>query len=152
MSLETRIPPPVVALAAALLTWGIAQMAPRVELPMAMRVALSLVLLVVGIGITASGIRTFRRARTTIDPRQPQMASSLVRSGIYRITRNPMYLGILFVLVGWAVLLSSAWALLGALAFMAYIGRFQIVPEERALSSLFGTDYAAYKTIVRRWL
>ena len=63
-----------------------------------------------------------------------------------------MYLGLFFVLVAWAVFLSSAWALLGPLAFVLYINRFQIEPEERVLSAMFGLDYAAYKSRVRRWL
>jgi len=63
-----------------------------------------------------------------------------------------MYVGVLFLLVAWAVSLSSGWALLGAMAFMLYINRFQITPEERVLLTMFGADYAAYKTRVRRWL
>ena len=63
-----------------------------------------------------------------------------------------MYVGLLFILVSWAVFLSSAWALLGPLAFYLYIARFQIAPEERVLSELFGDEYLAYKARVRRWL
>jgi protein-S-isoprenylcysteine O-methyltransferase Ste14 len=98
-----------------------------------------------------AGIR-FRRANTTVNPLKPQAASSLVTIGIYRYTRNPMYLGLLFLIVAWAVLLSSPFALLGPVTFVAFIGRFQIVPEERVLSALFGEEYAAYKSHVRRWL
>ena len=83
---------------------------------------------------------------------KPQAASSLVVAGVYKITRNPMYLGLSLVLVGWAVFLWSAWALLGPVVFVAYISRFQIAPEERVLASLFGSEYSAYKTKVRRWL
>ena len=82
----------------------------------------------------------------------PEAASALVRSGIYRTTRNPMYVGLLLILVAWAVLLSSVWTLLGPLVFVLYITRFQIIPEESALSALFGADYAAYQSSVRRWL
>ena len=73
-------------------------------------------------------------------------------SGVYRITRNPMYLGLLLILIAWAVFLSSAWLLLGPLTFVLYMNRFQIGPEERALSAMFGNSYAEYKARVRRWL
>lgn len=63
-----------------------------------------------------------------------------------------MYLGLLFVLVAWAFFLSSYWALLGPLAFVLYMNRFQIAPEERVLLGMFGPGYAAYKARVRRWL
>ena len=152
MSLEAKIPPPAVAVAAALIIWGISQLAPRVALPSGIRLGLSLAILVVGVAFSAAGVLSFRRARTTLDPTKPEEASSLVRTGIYRVTRNPMYLGLLFVLVAWAVLLSSAWALLGVAGFVLYMSRFQIAPEERALSGLFESEYATYKASVRRWL
>lgn len=63
-----------------------------------------------------------------------------------------MYVGLLFILIAWAVFLSSAWALLGSLAFVLYMNRFQIAPEERVLSAMFTADYFAYKSSVRRWL
>jgi protein-S-isoprenylcysteine O-methyltransferase Ste14 len=108
--------------------------------------------LLVGIGFSVGGVLAFRRARTTLNPTKPEQASSLVRSGVYRVTRNPMYVGLLCVLVAWAVFLSSAWALLGPLIFVLYIGRFQIAPEERALAKLFGSEFADYQAKVRRWL
>jgi protein-S-isoprenylcysteine O-methyltransferase Ste14 len=75
-----------------------------------------------------------------------------VTSGVYRFTRNPMYLGLCFVLLAWAVFLSSAWAFMGPGAFVLYINRFQIAPEENALSKLFGPAFAKYQSKVRRWL
>ena len=82
----------------------------------------------------------------------PASASSLVTSGVYGVTRNPMYVGLLFVLVAWASLLAAPWTLIGPLVFVAYISRFQIAPEERALSTIFGDAYSQYRTRVRRWL
>jgi protein-S-isoprenylcysteine O-methyltransferase Ste14 len=75
-----------------------------------------------------------------------------VCSGAYRFTRNPMYLGLLLVLFGWAAALSSALTLAGPVIFAEYISRFQIKPEERALAALFGSQYEQYKRRVRRWL
>jgi protein-S-isoprenylcysteine O-methyltransferase Ste14 len=106
----------------------------------------------VGAAFTIAGIVSFRRAKTTVSPLKPESASSLVSSGVYTITRNPMYVGLLSLLVAWTVFLSSPLALVGPLAFFLYIGRFQIAPEERALSNLFGSEYANYRARVRRWL
>lgn len=152
MLLETKVPPPAVAAAAAIIMWGISRLAPQIALPSDIRWAVSLAIAVIGVAFSAEGALTFRRARTTTNPTRPEQASSLVSKGIYRVTRNPMYLGLSIVLVAWAIFLSSAWALLGVAAFVLYISRFQIVPEERALSNLFGAEYASYKAIVRRWL
>jgi len=107
---------------------------------------------VIGVAFSATGILSFRRVRTTVNPTRPDEASVLVSTGIYRVTRNPMYVGLLLVLVAWAVFLASAWALLGVAGFVLYMNRFQIAPEERALSRLFGSEYASYKARVRRWL
>lgn len=87
-----------------------------------------------------------------MNPIRPTATSSLVTSGPFRLTRNPMYLSLGFYLLAWAAYLSSVWALLLVPVFMLYINEFQIKPEERALSSLFGPEYAAYKARVRRWL
>src|SRR6185312_11178713 len=99
-----------------------------------------------------SGALAFRKAKTTKNPMKPQAASSLVTAGVYQRTRNPMYLGLLLVLLGLALYLWSAWSLLGPIFFVMYISRFQIEPEERALATLFGSEYSAYKAKVRRWL
>lgn len=152
MSLEVKVPPPVVALTAAVLMWGISRFAPAVAIPTDIRLAVSIAIGLAGVATSVAGVLTFRRARTTVNPTRPEAASSLVSTGIYRMTRNPMYLGLLLVLVAWAVFLSSAWALLGAAGFVIYMSRFQISPEERALTRLFGSEYASYKARVRRWL
>ncbi len=72
--------------------------------------------------------------------------------GIYSITRNPMYLGLLFVLTAWSIFLANPLPFLMLPVFMLYINRFQIAPEERALTALFGSDFAAYQSRVRRWI
>ncbi|MFL6647317.1 MAG: methyltransferase family protein, partial [Sulfurifustaceae bacterium] len=92
------------------------------------------------------------RVDTTKDPRHPERATALVTGGIYRITRNPMYLGLALVLVGWGIFLSNVLSLLGVVVFLGYLNRFQIVPEERALEARFGEAYRQYKQTVRRWL
>jgi len=151
-ALELKIPPPAVAVLMAGAMWGISLLAPLLEVPTFIRVTAAAAIALAGFGVSLAGIISFRRARTTINPMKPETTTSLVCSGIYRLTRNPMYVGLLFVLVAWAVFLSCAWALLGPAAFVLYMNRFQIAPEERVLSALFDTGYAAYKSGVRRWL
>jgi protein-S-isoprenylcysteine O-methyltransferase Ste14 len=151
-ALELRIPPPAVAALMAGAMWGISAFAALIAAPAFIRVVAAAIIALVGGVFSIAGIISFRLARTTINPMKPETTTSLVCSGIYRLTRNPMYVGLLFVLVAWAVFLSSAWALLGPLAFVLYMNRFQIAPEERVLSAMFGTEYSAYKSTVRRWL
>lgn len=152
MILEAKVPPPAVMVVAAVSMWGISLFAPQLGMPSSIRLAASLSIVVVGGFLIVPGVLLFRRARTTVNPTKPEKASSLVDTGIYRFTRNPMYLGLSFILVAWAVFLASAWALLGIAGFVLYMNRFQIAPEERALSALFGSEYASYKASVRRWL
>jgi len=152
MSLQAKVPPPAVAAASALIIWAISRLAPLVAMPSGVRLAVSLAFVMLGVGLSVAGVLSFRRAQTTLNPTKPQEASSLVTTGIYRVTRNPMYLGLSLVLLAWTVFLSSAWALLGVAAFVLYINRLQIAPEERALSQLFGSEYTAYQAKVGRWL
>ena len=151
-SLELKIPPPAIAVLVAAAMWALSRLTPSLQVPTGIRLLLAVAVALVGIGFSAAGVISFRRAKTTINPTKPQLTSSLVSSGIYTVTRNPMYVGLLFVLLALAIFLSSAWALLGPAAYFLYIGRFQIAPEERALTALFGAEYTAYLSKVRRWL
>jgi protein-S-isoprenylcysteine O-methyltransferase Ste14 len=132
--------------------WGISMVAPSIDVSERTRVGAAAMIALAGVALSIAGIIAFRLARTTINPMKPEATSSLVRSGIYRFTRNPMYLGLCLLLIAWAVFLACPWALLGPLAFVLYMNRFQIGPEERALSALFGEEYSAYRSTVRRWL
>ena len=151
-ALELKIPPPLVALVIAVAMWGISLATSRFEISPAFRYAAAILIALAGFGFAISGVRAIRRARTTISPIKPEAATSLVTSGVYRFTRNPMYLGLCLVLLAWAVFLSSAWAVLGPVAFVLYINQFQIAPEEKVLSKLFGQAFAEYQSKVRRWL
>lgn len=151
-ALDTKIPPPVIGLATAALMWWAARLPGRIELAVAVRAAVAIALLCIGVAIAVAGAIAFHRARTTVNPLKPDQASALVTSGTYRVTRNPMYLGMLVVLVGWAAFLASLPALLCTALFVLYITRFQIVPEERVLQRLFGKDFIVYCQRVRRWI
>jgi protein-S-isoprenylcysteine O-methyltransferase Ste14 len=149
--LELLIPPPLVALLVGAAMWGGTLLAPAVSGPW-FRLPLAIAIAMAGLAVSTSGRLAFRNARTTANPLKPQAATSLVVTDIYKVTRNPMYVGLALVLVGWVVFLWSAWALLGPVVFVAYIARFQIAPEERVLAVLFGEEYLAYKSRVRPWL
>jgi protein-S-isoprenylcysteine O-methyltransferase Ste14 len=151
-ALELKIPPPAIALLVAAAMWGISRVTPLVELPALVRSIAGIALAVAGGGIALAGNVTFRRAGTTVNPFKPDTASALVTTGIYRHTRNPMYVGLALLLLGWAAYLCSIPALLGLPIFVLYINRFQIAPEERALTGLFGAAYTDYQARVRRWL
>ena len=151
-SLELKIPPPLMATISVALMYGAATLLPVLSLPSSLRVGGAIALAVVGASLDVAGLIAFRRAKTTVNPMTPQQSSAVVSAGIYRFTRNPMYLGLLCLLLAWAVYLASAWALLVLPAFVAYITRFQIQPEERALADQFGSAYADYCARVRRWL
>jgi len=150
--LELKVPPLLVVVIAALLMWAVARVTPRLTLPYPGRVLVAAALLISGIAIVVMGVLAFRKARTTVDPRFPENASHIVSGGIYRFTRNPMYLGMLVVLIAWMALLSNVVTSVIPALFALYITRWQIVPEERALAEKFGAEYEAYCKSVRRWL
>lgn len=110
-------------------------------------------LALIGLGVGAAGALAFWRARTTLDPHRPHQATVLVTTGVYRVSRNPMYLGLLLVLLAWAFHLDN-WPglIVGPTVFVAWITRFQIIPEERFLMQIFGRDYIAYLRRTGRWL
>lgn len=115
-------------------------------------VGLCVGLALLGMAVCLAGVLAFHQARTTVDPMRPGAARSLVVSGIYRHTRNPMYLGFLFLLLAWALYLAKLSALLMLPVFFAYLTVFQIRPEEAALRERFGPVFDAYAARVRRWL
>lgn len=149
--LENRIPPPLVFLLVAGAMWLTTLRFDPLDVLAGWRWPLVAVFLMLGLA-GLLGIREFARHKTTIDPVNITNASTLVTSGVFAWTRNPMYLGMACLLVAWALYLSVPWTLLGPLAFVLLITRFQIVPEERAMAAKFGADYAAYRARVRRWI
>lgn len=150
--LEHRIPPPLVCAIAAAGMWAVARATPVIAIDSNVRWAIVAALGLFSLLVAGLGVAAFSRARTTIDPVQIEAASALVTGGIYRWTRNPMYVGLTALLLAWAVYLAAPLALLGPLAFALFIGRFQIIPEERMLRAKFGRAYEEYLGRVRRWL
>jgi len=151
-SLELRIPPLLVVATAAVLMWFVAHWFSPAYVDIYATSIVAGALAVLGIALAAAGVIEFRRAQTTTNPMDPSSTSTLVTQGVYRLTRNPMYLGFVIVLLGWGVFLSNAATLVVVAGFIFYLTRFQIVPEERALERVFGADFRAYRRAVRRWL
>jgi protein-S-isoprenylcysteine O-methyltransferase Ste14 len=150
--LELKIPPVALVLVFALLMWMSARHLGRMNFQIPFQRMLAWTMGILGMGICTLGILEFKRARTTVNPTKPQSTSSLVRSGIYRHTRNPMYLGFLFILAGWAIVMANVVAFAVLPGFVIYMNRFQIIPEERALTSIFGGEFKGYCSTARRWI
>lgn len=150
-ALELRVPPLALVLVVAVGMAVVARVVP-VALVLPAREAIAGAMAVAGVLVALAGVIAFRRHRTTLNPMNPGKSSSLVANGIYRFTRNPMYLGMLLVLGGWGVFLANAVAVLWLPAFVSYMNWFQIRPEERALTERFGDEYLVYRRSVRRWL
>jgi len=150
VSLELKIPPPIVFIIVACGMWAAAKLGPLASVPAGQIVGAFL--MIAGLAFNIAAIITVRRAKTTFNPLRPENATALVSTGLFGLSRNPMYLGMLIVLLGWAFYLSSLVAFIGPVVFVLYITRFQIIPEERVLSSLFGARFSEYKAKVRRWI
>lgn len=150
--LELRIPPPVVGLVTGAGVIALTVLVPGAGFAFPGSRVLAVCLVLVGIGIDLAGLVAFRRARTTVNPLRPHRAATLVTGGVYGVTRNPMYLGLAVSLTGIALWDVNLLALLLVPLFCAYITRFQIRPEERALRDIFGDDYTRYAARVRRWI
>lgn len=150
--LETRIPPMVVLAGCAALAWLLGLALPGRPLEWPLQWLLALVLLVGGVGLSLASKFAFLRADTTLNPMRPEHVSTLVTTGLYRWTRNPMYLGQAVILLAWAVFVDRPVAFLVVPLFVAYITRFQIHPEEMVLSRRFPGMYAAFCERTRRWI
>ena len=150
--LELLVPPLLVLLAAGLLMWLVAVFVTATRIDIPFRTIIGWALLGAGVLIDVIGVLQFRRARTTFNPIKVDTAANLVTTGIYRLSRNPMYVGQTLMLLAWAVYLQNWLTLPLVAAFVFWIDRFQIVPEERVLEAKFGGQFQRYRGEVRRWL
>jgi protein-S-isoprenylcysteine O-methyltransferase Ste14 len=151
-ALELKIPPVVVVAVVMAFMWLTARATPTLLVLFPGRLVLSLLIVALGVAIIAAGVHSFSKANTTVNPHRPSASTFVVTTGIYRITRNPMYLGMLLLILAWMVYLANVTAAIFPILFVAYITRFQIQPEERVLIEKFGSAYEAYRASVRRWL
>lgn len=150
-SLELKLPPPLVTVLVALLIY-VGQKVSPLELSIALALPWALLPLGVSLLLAVMAVAHFFRAGTTVHPHCPEKSSCLVAHGIYRYSRNPMYLALLLILIAWSLYLGWLLAPLGWVLFVFWITRFQILPEERTLTRLFEDEYQAYCQRVRRWL
>ncbi len=150
--LELKIPPVALALITAGMMWLSASALPFLDIRWEQNSTVAIIFFVVGGMVAGAGVLTFRRADTTVNPMSPDSASALVVQGIYLFSRNPMYLGLALALLGLCIYLSNLSTVLFLAAFILYMNRFQIRPEERVLEKLFAKEFRSYKNQVRRWL
>jgi protein-S-isoprenylcysteine O-methyltransferase Ste14 len=150
--IRTRIPPPVYALCTAGLIWLLNRCVPSLRWINAPWNELGWGLIAIGLGVDFAAVVSFIRTRTTINPMRPDRIRHLVTSGLYRLSRNPMYLGLVLSLSGWAWLLGSPIGLIVIWLFARVLVIVQIAPEEAALREKFGEAYLAYSKRVNRWI
>ena len=150
--MHLKVPPVAVAAVAAALMVGLSGVLPQFAIVFPYKNAIALAIFLAGLGIAVSGVVSFRHRETTVNPTRPSTASSLVANGVYRFSRNPMYLGLLLALAALGVYLTNPFVLvLGVAAFVLYLNKYQIEPEEQALLQLFGEAFIEYNKCTRRW-
>ena len=148
--METKIPPPIVTLIFGLSIYFSRGMFPAFDASHSFY--LGIFLLFLGFFILVSAVRLFRKDKTTVNPLSPEQATKLVTDGIFKYSRNPMYLGMAFVLGSIAVFFNLIGGIILIALFCVYITKFQIIPEERAMMNLFAQDFDEYKKVTRRWI
>lgn len=151
-NLETRIPPPMVTLVFALIIYLIDKVASLTSQGERVRRIVAAVFIAASLLAIIGGVLAFHKRRTTVNPLRPDRATSLVVEGVYRMSRNPMYLGMLLILCAWSIWLGNPWGVLGLVGFVVYMNRFQIIPEERTMREKFGMQWDTYAARVRRWI
>ena len=152
LNLELKVPPVALTILTGLLMWAAAAIWPAAVLGLPYSRPAAVLLAAGGAAVCLLGVFRFRLHGTTVLPHRPQDSARLVTDGIYRHTRNPMYVGMLMALAGWGLWLDhlGAAVLIPLCAF--WLQRFQILPEERAMAARFGDEYRAYRRRVRRWI
>ena len=148
--MRTKIPPPIVTLIFGLVIYFSKSFFPIYRFNYSNNI--SLIFLIFGFIILINAVKSFKKHQTTINPLNPDQASTLVNSGIFSFTRNPMYLGMLFILLSISFKFNILGGIIICFLFKIYITRFQIMPEEEAMEKIFGKDFVEYKKKVRRWI
>lgn len=150
--LELKIPPVPLTVIFAAAMFGVSSATPAATFIVPGRIGIAIALALLASGLAIAGVVAFRVNKTTVNPLRPAASSSVVSTGVYRISRNPMYLGFLLGLAAWAIYLCNLVAALFLPAFVAYLHHFQIKPEESALLAKFEPAFAQYMATVRRWV
>jgi len=151
-ALELKIPPVLITSLFALLMWLVSRLTPAIPMSQALKIIFLLVFAGLATYVGLAAVASFKKANTTVNPLTPESISLLVVTGIFKRTRNPMYLALLLALTGWGLYLANIFSLLVVVGFILYMNRFQIQPEERTLEEIFGAEFNDYKKQVRRWI
>lgn len=152
MNLELKIPPAVVMLFFMILMYFISSVFTSFNIDFMFQMFLSVETAVSGFVLIVAATYVFNEKGTSINPMKPESATFLVRYGIYKFTRNPMYLGMVIILIAWLIFLGNVLNIVNIILFILYMNKYQIIPEEKALEKLFGDEFLSYKTKVKRWL
>lgn len=150
--LELKIPPAVLVILFAITMWIISFMNPGAVIQIPGKEWVVGILWLAGFSLITVAAVQFISAKTTVNPMTPGLVTSIVATGIYRLSRNPMYVGFLLMLAAWGILIANVLSILLLPLFVVYLNRFQIIPEENALLAKFGNDYANYLKSVHRWV
>lgn len=150
--LELKVPPPILMAFFGAIAWLTAKYLSAYNFSIKGAFWISLSLASIGFIFAAFGIIEFFKAKTTVNPHNPENTSILVQSGIYKVTRNPMYVGLFLLLVAWQFYIFNFLSLICLPLFLVCITFFQIVPEEKVLQEKFGAEFREYMTQVRRWI
>jgi protein-S-isoprenylcysteine O-methyltransferase Ste14 len=148
--MKNKIPPPIVTFFFGLCIYFSQEYFPEFNLEFL--TMLSYILYFAGLTVLILAVRLFKKQNTTVNPIKIENASSLVTSGIFEYSRNPMYLGMALILLGLALMFNLIGGTLFTLLFTIYITKFQIRPEEEVMERLFREDFLRYKQNVRMWL
>jgi protein-S-isoprenylcysteine O-methyltransferase Ste14 len=152
VSLEQKIPPLMITIIFAVFMYLTSLYLNFFSLALSFNVEMLLIFFILGVTFALAGVISFKKHQTTVNPMNTENVSTLVKSGVYRYTRNPMYVGMLMVLLGYCLYLNNPINLLLIALFVWYMSKFQIKPEEVFLTSVFGNEYVIYKESVRQWL
>ncbi len=152
--MDAKIPPDVILLGCGTLMWLSAKYLPEFGFGIPYHAVLSGVVLLSGLIIIFSAKATLSKHRTTERPGRHSLprVTALVTTGVYNCSRNPIYLGMAILMVGWWMILMNWISIIGVFVFVRFITGFQIIPEERMLERMFGDEYRRYKSRVRRWV
>ena len=150
MNIKTKIPPPLIALTFGFLMNYTKNIFPKINIRN--EIIFGSFMIIIGLVIILSAIILFKKYQTTITPLNPSNATKLITDGIYKFSRNPMYLGLLLVLLGISIIINLTGGFFLIPLFILYLNLFQIIPEENAMVDLFKDEFLEYKENVRRWI
>ena len=148
--MKTKIPPPIIALICIVLNYLSTYLINPIKFPNTE--IISGLIFLLGLFTAIFAILLFKKDKTTVNPIDPEETTTLVTTGIFSITRNPMYLGLFFLISSTVLFFGSWFGIIILIIFVWYINKFQIIPEEQTMEKLFGKKYNDYRQNVRRWI